>query len=82
MISVSRCARLSCVPMVASDQRSSGRFALPFPNLLLISWRIKLRHMLQEVLIVGENHVVKRMVVTQEYAGVVVDLLEGDAVAE
>ena len=25
---------------------------------LLISWRIKLRHMLQEVLIVGENHVV------------------------
>ena len=51
MISVSRCARLY-------------RSALPFPNHLLISWRIKLRHMLQEVLIVGENHVVKRMFMT------------------
>lgn len=38
--------------------------------------------MLQEVLIVGENHVVKGMVVTQENASVVIDLLECDAVAE
>ena len=38
--------------------------------------------MFQEVLIVGENHVVQGMVVAQEDAGVVLRILEGDAVAE
>ena len=38
--------------------------------------------MLQEVLIIGENHVVQGMVVAHEDAGVIVDLLEGNAVAE
>ena len=38
--------------------------------------------MLQEVLIVGENHVVQGMVMAQEYASGVVRFLEGDTVAE
>lgn len=49
---------------------------------LLFSWGEQLRHMFQEVLIVGENHIVQGMVVAQEDAGIVLRILEGDAVAE
>ena len=49
---------------------------------LLFSWGEQLRHVFQEVLIVSENHVVQGMVVTQEDAGVVFRILEGDAVTE
>ena len=49
---------------------------------LFVSWSEQLRNMLQEVLIVGENHVVQGMVVAQEYASVVFRFLEGDTVAE
>ena len=38
--------------------------------------------MFQEVLIVGENHVVQGVVMAQEDASVVLRILEGDAVAE
>lgn len=48
---------------------------------LFISWCVQLRHVLQEVLIVREYHVVQGMVVAHEDAGVIVGFLEGDRIA-
>ena len=49
---------------------------------LLVSWGEQFRHMFQEVLIVGENHVMQGMVVTQKDTSVVLRILKSDAVAE
>ena len=42
-----------------------------FVGELLVSWGKQLRHMFQEILIVGENHVVQGMVMAQEDASVI-----------
>ncbi len=49
---------------------------------LFVSWGEQFRYVFQEVLIIGKNHVVQGVVVTQEDASVVPRILEGDAIAE
>ena len=49
---------------------------------LFVSWGEQIRHMFQEVLIVGKNHVMQRVVVTQEDASIVLRILEGDTITE
>lgn len=49
---------------------------------LFLSRAIQNWHVFQEVLVIREYHVVKRMIMTQKNASVVFDILECDGIAK